>query len=328
MSIGTSYPPTVVALTVNRSPSAGYCEVTVEFELTDTENDTREHQIMRRIAWFEIGEESPLGFILPTKWRINNARAYSDSMARSAWQTIKPGFSDFELSPQIVCAVKEGGARIDSSYPPTITTIVVNRTPSAGYCEIVIRADLTVAEDGTRTHQLLRRVVWFEIGEEEKLGFTLSSKYRIEEARATVVEPTLNSSSAPGAGSSGSGAAAKVAYFTALAAFNRGDESGFFDLFQDPLDCWYNSRGAGVSTIRTGPRGDALRSGFRIQSDNVVLVVEAADEVVLRDSGRVISPTGDVSTYEKGVRMRLDGARWLIAAEAERARPACLQEAF
>jgi hypothetical protein len=174
-------PPRVTAITVNRTPAAGYCEVLVSFDVTNTENSTRAHQLMRRVVWLEIGESADLAFNLPPKWRVNEVEglpvpsAELGSSRPAALERILAAYN-----PKITCAVKDGGQRTESASPPNITALTVNRSAAAGYCDLVMRLDLTDTTTGAGTHQVMRRVVWLEIGEESKLAFELPRRFRLE----------------------------------------------------------------------------------------------------------------------------------------------------
>jgi hypothetical protein len=183
----STWSPEVVAVTVNRSPRAGYCEVVAEFDLGDRTDGTQTHQIMRRLVWFEIGEEIRLAFSLPGRYEVRNARAHgSVTDGAGEWESLRPDFAAFEVAPRVECAVREGGLQQPSRWDPEIVALTVNRSPRAGYCDVVVEFDLTDREDGTRTSQVFRRTAWFEIGEEGSLRFALPAKYEIRNARVHV----------------------------------------------------------------------------------------------------------------------------------------------
>ncbi|MBI5501626.1 MAG: hypothetical protein HY907_15385 [Deltaproteobacteria bacterium] len=97
-------------------------------------------------------------------------------------ETLHPDFETGSYSPRIECAVKEGGLQVEY-WDPVLVAVTVNRSPSAGYCDIIMEFDLTDHRDQTQTHQIMRRTVWFEIGEEARLSFSLPSRYGVNNAR-------------------------------------------------------------------------------------------------------------------------------------------------
>lgn len=110
---------------------------------------------------------------VPVQWVVQ---------ARPA-EVLEPGFEDAILQPRIECVVKPGGLRVEF-WEPRLTALTVNRSASAGYCDVVVALNLTDRNDNTRTHQVMRRTVWFEIGEEQRLSFSLPSRFEIRNARA------------------------------------------------------------------------------------------------------------------------------------------------
>jgi len=99
-----------------------------------------------------------------------------------AVESLHPEFESANYSPRIECAVKEGGLQVEY-WDPVLVAVTVNRSPWAGYCDVVMEFDLMDNQDRTSAHQLMRRTVWFEIGEEARLSFTLPSRFEVNNAR-------------------------------------------------------------------------------------------------------------------------------------------------
>lgn len=98
-------------------------------------------------------------------------------------QSLHPEFEGTDYSPRIDCSVKEDGLQLHAYWEPELVAVTVNRSPWAGYCDVVLEVDVTKRSDHTRQHEVLRRTVWFEIGQERPLLFALPPQYEVNNAR-------------------------------------------------------------------------------------------------------------------------------------------------
>ncbi|MCC6873780.1 MAG: hypothetical protein IT378_05655 [Sandaracinaceae bacterium] len=118
------------------------------------------------------------------------------------------------------------------------------------------------------------------------------------------------------------------AYYAALAAYPRGDQSGYFGAFAPVLECWYGRQGVDRATILGGPRGNGLRNNALRRASGeplewvvpLALRVEEAgsDRVVLHDwgwTGRVGTDTQAFHS-KRIVLARAASGAWQIVAEA------------
>lgn len=124
------------------------------------------------------------------------------------------------------------------------------------------------------------------------------------------------------------GREALSAYRQATQAFNDGDEASYVGAFRDPISCWYNNSYVGVRTTLGRARLPALRNGYSIQASTPVVESSTSDTVVLRDTGLVQRPGHPADNYEKKIRMKKIGGRWLVDAEVERSLHSCWPGAF
>ncbi|MDI7266412.1 MAG: hypothetical protein QME96_00260, partial [Myxococcota bacterium] len=97
-------------------------------------------------------------------------------------QTLRPGFEASEYSSRVECAVRDGGLQL-TSWVPEVVAVTVNRSPWAGFCDVVVDFDLADRRDQTRARQRMRRTVWFEIGQEARLSFRLPDSFEVKNAR-------------------------------------------------------------------------------------------------------------------------------------------------
>lgn len=123
---------------------------------------------------------------------------------------------------------------------------------------------------------------------------------------------------------------ALVAYRTALTALRRGDPSGYFGAFADPLECFHGRRDVPLARVRQSREPIVLGNAgednpWRARPLTLRVTSATPDEVELVDYGWSGRASTDPQTifHAKRVVLRRQGERWLIAVETPVRDEAC-----